>query len=240
MPLSLSFNIPSKPQKISKSSVDRAQSREMKEIKKRKFRSDLITLDTLRETLFSPEFKKEDDIIISFRFHTKELLSISEDGKFGIKYNEATRDCTLYHYKKPMVFDYNLEIETVLRLDTETEVFSNIEISYAEDIIVRIIREEHAEKKKNQLLKVDSAFKKEMEERRKRGEELEKADEDFKIQEEMENIYIVPNQLMDDLFGKGADETIEILETLVEEVKEVKEEKKSGGLIGGLIMNRRK
>jgi hypothetical protein len=253
MPLSLNFNIPPKPQKTSKSSVDKAQSKEARDIKKRKYRSDLLTLDSLRETLFLPDFKKEDDIIISFRYHTSELISISEDGKFGIKYNEMTRDCTLYHYKKPIVFDYNLEMEAVLRSSSDIEIYRNIEITHAEDIMIRIVREEYAERKKNQLLKVDSVLRKEMEERRKQEEELEKADSDFLLQEEMENIYIVPNEMMDDLFGKGADDVIEILETLVEdnfllieseivkeEKEEIKEEKKSGGLIGGLITNRRK
>jgi hypothetical protein len=217
MPLSLNFSPKPKEPAPSKSTVDRKQSKEQKDTKKRKFRSDLITLDSLRETLFLPEFKKEDDIIISFRYHTKELISISEDGKFGLKYNEIAKDCTLYHYKKPIVFDYNLEMEAILRLDTEIEIFSNIEITLAEDIMIGIIREEFAERKRLQLLGIDNAFKKEMEERRKQEEELEKIDEEYKLQEELDNIYLVPNPMMEDLFGEGADRTIEIIEELASE-----------------------
>jgi hypothetical protein len=219
MPLNLNFNVPPKKPASTKSSVDRTQSqnKEARKIKQRKYRSDLISLDSLRETLFLPEFKKEDDIIISFRYHTKEAISISEDGKFGIKYNEMTRDCTLYHYKKPIVFDYNLEMEAILRLDSEIDVFANIEITSAEDIMIRIVREEYAERKKLQLLGIDNAFRKEMIERQKQEEELEKIDEEYRLREELDNIYNVPNRMMEDLFGKGMEETVGVLEEIINE-----------------------
>jgi hypothetical protein len=218
VPLNLDFSLPKKKKeseqinKTSKKKIDSAEYKANQAVKKRKFRSDLSSLESLRETLFEPAFKKEEDVTISFKVFTKEMVRISDNGQFGIKYNEVDKTVTLYHYKKPIVFDYNLEMEHIFTNKEDISIYENLCIKDAENIMISIVREEYALKKVQQLSKIDESLKKAQDEKRKLEEELEKVDEDFLIAQELENVYLVPNPLMEDLFGKGMEEVIEVLD----------------------------
>lgn len=142
------------------------------------------------ERLFEPAMLKEEAIIITFSPFTKELIRISEDGKFGLKYHREEKKCTLFFYKNPIKFDYNLEMEAILTEDSEIDIYKMISVAEAEQIALDIVRKERIEKRLQEMKEagIDSLLNKiQKETNRSLEEEKEEA---------LENV-------QDNFFGEG-------------------------------------